>query len=108
MLQVGQTPAPDFPMPPPWVTLPPPVVLLMGLALVAGVVAIFWPLIRAIGRRIESKGRHDPALMDELEQLRHRLSDVEAMQSRIAELEERVDFAERLLAQKRQPEQLGP
>ena len=45
--------------------------------------------------------------MEELEQLRHRLSEVEIMQGRITELEERVDFAERLLAQKRQPEQLG-
>lgn len=91
---------------PPWVTLPPGVTVIIVLAVVAGFVAVFWPLMRAFARRIEGKGRTDPALLDEVEHLRSRLSDVEGLQGRVAELEERVDFAERLLAQKRQPEQL--
>ena len=103
--------APEIPTPPPslppWVTLPPGVMVIIVLAVVAGIVAVFWPLMRAIARRIEGKGRTDPALLDEVEHLRARVADVEGLQGRIAELEERVDFAERLLAQKRQPEQLG-
>jgi hypothetical protein len=35
-----------------------------------------------------------------------RLVELEAMSSRIAELEERVDFSERLLAERRQPAQI--
>ncbi len=106
----GPVVAPEIQLPPPnvpfWVTLPPGVTVIIVLAVVAGFVAIFWPLMRALARRIEGKAQSEPALLDEVEQLRHRLSDVEGLQGRIAELEERVDFAERLLAQKRQPEQL--
>ncbi|HEX7918398.1 MAG TPA: hypothetical protein VF454_03295, partial [Gemmatimonadales bacterium] len=48
-----------------------------------------------------------PALgADELEDLRHRLTELEAERGRVAELEERVDFAERLLAKSNEPEQL--
>jgi cell shape-determining protein MreC len=43
---------------------------------------------------------------EELESLKARLGDVEAQQHRLAELEERVDFAERLLAQAREPDRL--
>jgi tetrahydromethanopterin S-methyltransferase subunit G len=41
-----------------------------------------------------------------VEQLQHRLGEVDAMQVRLAEMEERVDFAERLLAQSREPDRL--
>jgi hypothetical protein len=57
------------------------------------------PLGQALARRIES--RPDPTTLDdgaraELDELRHRM----------LELEERVDFAERLLARQREPERL--
>ncbi|HEX4599842.1 MAG TPA: hypothetical protein VH116_00510 [Gemmatimonadales bacterium] len=45
------------------------------------------------------------ALLDELQ---GRLGDVDAMQRRLAEVEERLDFAERLLAQQRQVDRVGP
>jgi hypothetical protein len=45
----------------------------------------------------------DPA---ELAELRQRLGELEAQQGRVAELEERVDFAERLLASGGPPAQL--
>jgi hypothetical protein len=91
---------------PPWETLPPGVTLLIALAFVGGFVAVFWPLIRAIARRIEGKGRMDPALLEELDHLRSRMGELEGMQHRVAELEERVDFTERLLSQK-EPRELG-
>ena len=41
------------------------------------------------------------------EDLRLRLGQLDELQARIGELEERVDFAERLLAQQREGERLG-
>ena len=102
---IGQFPFPT-PDAPPWVTLPPGVTLLIFIAMVGGFVAVFWPLMRAIARRIEGKGRTDPALLEELDHLRLRVGDLEALQSRMGELEERVDFAERLLARKGEPREL--
>jgi len=69
---------------------------------------VLWPLVRAIARRIEGKTREDPGLKEEIEDLRHRVHDLDAMQMRLAELEERLDFAERLLTQRREPAALPP
>ena len=103
---IGQFPFPETPRPP-WESLPPGVFLLVSLAVVGGLIAVFWPLMRAIARRIEGKAGTDPALLEELDHLRARVSDLEAMQMRMGELEERVDFTERLLAQKSEPRELG-
>lgn len=68
--------------------------LLVVLALLlAGAVLV--PLVRAIARRIEGR----PSSAAELEELRTRLHEVELQAARVPELEERLDFAERLLAQ---------
>jgi Tfp pilus assembly protein PilO len=74
------------------------VLLIVIAALMAGVI-ILWPLMRALGRRLEGKGDPDHALRADLEQLQQRLAEVDTLQHRLAELEERVDFTERLLAQ---------
>jgi hypothetical protein len=92
-------------MPPPWVVLPAPVIALSVLAMCAAASFILYPLFRAIGRRIEGRVS-DPALQREVEDLRERVRDLEAGQSRYTELEERLDFAERLLAQRREVDQL--
>jgi hypothetical protein len=84
----------------------PPVVLLIVIAALTATVIILWPLMRAFGRRLEGKAGTDPALRTELEQLRSQLIDIDALQHRIAELEERVDFTERLLAQAHDPQRL--
>lgn len=62
----------------------------------------FSPVGRALAERIrggspEGAGT-DPAVIEELERMRQEMS----------ELQERVDFTERLLAQKREAGQLGP
>jgi Tfp pilus assembly protein PilO len=75
---------------------PQALVWIVLLSLLATTV-ILWPIMRALARRIESKGGADPALRAELEQLQLRVGDVDALQVRVAELEERLDFAERLL-----------
>lgn len=75
----------------------PAVVMMVFLALVAATV-ILWPVMRALGRRLEGKGRDDAALRAEVEQLQQRLGEVDHLHQRVAELEERIDFAERMLA----------
>jgi hypothetical protein len=84
----------------------PPLVLIIVLAALAATTIILWPIMRAFGRRLEGKGSGDPALRAEVEQLHARLGEVDSLQARLAELEERVDFTERLLAQNREPDRL--
>ena len=78
---------------------------IMVLALLCTVGMLLWPLVRALARRLESGGRN-AQLEGELDALRERLQHLEQSQARMGELEERVDFAERLLAQNREPDRL--
>jgi len=112
-----QTPTPAPPAPPavivesipapPWETLPPQVFVMIFLAVVVGAVTILYPLVRAIARRLEGRPVTDAALRAEVDELRARLNEMESQQGRVAELEERVDFAERLLAQGQERARLG-
>jgi flagellar biosynthesis/type III secretory pathway M-ring protein FliF/YscJ len=74
----------------------PALVMIVFLALAATTI-ILWPVMRAFGRRLEGKS-HDAALRAEMDQLQHRLGEVDHLNQRVAELEERIDFAERMLA----------
>jgi len=53
---------------------------------------------KAIARRIEGKAGLDPALSERIEELEHRLAEMEQDRIRMGELAERLDFAERMLA----------
>jgi hypothetical protein len=102
-----QTPPPDIP---PFVVqqshgMSGPVFVIVALAVVAGFVLVFYPLMRAFARRIEGRFQHDPGIQEELEHLRTSIGEVDNLQHRVAELEERVDFTERMLAQ-RTPDRL--
>jgi len=66
---------------------------------------MLWPLIRAFGRRHQPP-RAAAELQGEVEALRSRLEQLEQGQARVGELEERLDFAERMLAQTREPDRL--
>jgi Tfp pilus assembly protein PilO len=77
----------------------PPAVVFIVVAALAAAVIILWPLMRAFARRVEGKGMIDGTLRAEVDQLQARLGEVDTLHQRIAELEERVDFTERLLAQ---------
>ena len=81
-------------------------IVMIILAALTAATIVLWPLARALARRLEHRGSADAALRGELEQLHQRLGEVDAMQTRIAELEDRLDFAERLLAQSREPDRL--
>ncbi|HEU4827660.1 MAG TPA: hypothetical protein VFT04_00560 [Gemmatimonadales bacterium] len=87
---------------------PPGEMLLIAMTIVAaliGAIYILGPLARALARRIEGKAT-DPALQEEMHALRERVSEVDGLRDRVLELEERVDFAERLLSQAPQQERL--
>lgn len=79
------------------------VVLLLGVGLILA--ALIWPLIKAIARRIEG-GSASAEIHAELEGLRDRVRQLEEMQPRMLELEERVDFTERIVAKGREPDRL--
>ncbi len=86
------------------------IVMIVLLVVVAATI-VLWPLARALARRLEGRGSVDAALRSDLDQVHHRLAEVDALQVRVGELEERLDFAERLLARtERDPAQLprGP
>jgi Tfp pilus assembly protein PilO len=83
-----------------------PALVMMTLLVMTALTIVLWPLARALGRRLEGRGAGDAALRAEVEQLQHRLGEVDTMQVRLAEMEERLDFAERLLAQSREPDRL--
>jgi Tfp pilus assembly protein PilO len=85
---------------------PPGSVLLIIIAALAATVIILWPVMRAFGRRLEGKGGGDATLRSDVDQLHSRLAEVDMLQARVTELEERVDFTERLLAQNREPDRL--
>ncbi len=57
------------------------------------------PVFLAWARRI-SGGVVNADLANEVDELRHRVVELEADHGRMQELEERVDFAERMLAQR--------
>lgn len=78
-----------------------PVFLTSLITITIAAVLIFrGPLGKALGRRLEgAAGQNPEGDGHRLVEFEARLADLEANQTRVAELEERVDFAERLLAQ---------
>lgn len=104
---------------PPAPSLPPQIAdflmwneVIIPLVAMAVVTILGFPIVRAIVRRIEhktSRGNDQDvlALRSEVAELRQRLESLEDAGQRVAELEERLDFAERMLAQQRQARSLG-
>ena len=108
---IVQTPVPmppRAPFPPGVIEAGPPPYVMVSMVFIVGILVlgvVLWPLIRAWGRRIEGRSV-DPSMMNEIGQLRARVAELEHGQARMAELEERVDFSERLLTQGREAEML--
>lgn len=71
--------------------------VLMTGTLAASVLLLNWRRTRAL----KHQGRAIALDDDRMEQLEERLADLETAQQRIMELEERVDFTERMLARER-------
>ncbi len=90
-------PFPNFPGPemiPPWV----PFIAALGI-IMGGIV--LWPIVRALARRIEGRSG-ETELRGEIEALHQRVADLEQVESRLGELENRIEFSERLLTQHRE------
>ena len=97
---------PDVPWPDTFAGPNPPEGLMVAVVLMVGLIVtgvILFPLIRAWARKIEGK-TSDPTVLAEVEHLRSRVTDLEQVHHRVAELEERLDFSERLLSQSRDPQ----
>jgi len=73
-------------------------IVMVVLLVTAAVTIVCWPIARALARLLEGRPGLAPALQQDLEEVHHRLADVDGLQQRVADLEERLDFAERLLA----------
>jgi len=83
------------------------IAMTIGATMIA-VVRLLGPIATAFGRRLEGKDSTH-AVDAELDALRERLGEVESLRERVMELEERVDFTERMLAKSPEPGQLpGP
>lgn len=65
---------------------------------VAAVIILRGPVGRALGKRLEGNNAPDSDLVQRVEELETRLLVAEQAEGRLAEVEERLDFAERLLA----------
>jgi hypothetical protein len=105
---IVQTPIPPVPPMPdmPMMPFDPDMVALIVIASLIAATVILWPIMRALARRLEGKGTVDLGLKSDIEHLHQRLGEVDVLQARVSELEERLDFTERMLA--RPAEAPGP
>jgi hypothetical protein len=85
----------------------PPGELAMFLAIGAAALGtLFGPIGSALARRIAGRAPRDPA-QGEIVRMDERItSEVDELRTRLAEVEERLDFAERLLARGGQADQI--
>lgn len=68
----------------------------------------FWllnPFFRALARKLEGKTTDVRAVEQVRDEL---LGEVDTLRQEVAQLSERLDFTERMLAKQQQPSQLGP
>ena len=79
------------------------IVLVMVTAFLS---AVLYPIARAYARRLEGSAAN-AGLREELADISAQLQQLRQGQERMAELEERVDFAERMLARHREAPGLG-
>jgi len=75
-------------------------IIIIAVLMTITAVKVLGPIARAWARRIEGRVG-DPELRAEVDQLRDQLAEADGLRTRVQELEERVEFAERMLSQKR-------
>lgn len=99
----------EAPIPPVVMDGPPEWVGIVAMASVIGFFVVMFPLARALARRLDGGHRAAaPELQGEIDQLHARLAEMEQLQHRVLELENRVEFSERLLTQQRDLQLPGP
>lgn len=77
------------------------VIGIVAVMVTACAAALLYPIARAYARRLEGRAPAE-ALRQELAEIAARLEELQHGQARMLELEERLDFAERLLISGRQ------
>ena len=81
--------------------MPPEGVAFLSFVTLVGSFVLLFPVVRALAERI--RGRADTGVREELRGLREDVAqEIQQVRQDIAELSERIDFAERLLAKKSQ------
>jgi cytochrome c-type biogenesis protein CcmH/NrfG len=80
-------------------------VAILAIATLVALAVLMRPVMRAWARRIGGE-QPSAALANEVADLRERLTELEGSGDRLLELEERVDFAERVLAKRGEEERL--
>jgi hypothetical protein len=85
----------------------------IGVGVIIMSVAVGQVVVRVLTSRIARPERHlralDPTAHGQaLEDVQARMGDLDQLTQRVGELEERVDFTERLLAKQREGPRLGP
>lgn len=102
-------PAPPLPPIPPFGVLEDILLPVFGMVLAAFAI---WQLFRTVNRWLDRRAGAAPdevrALRADVERLSVQAEGVEELRHRVGELEERVDFAERLLARERERRPLAP
>jgi hypothetical protein len=85
-------------------------------AIGVGAILAFISVLKVVTARLMPPGYRPRSMRDmmggetaaELEEIRARLAEFDELKRRVGELEERLDFAERLLARQREQERLQP
>lgn len=94
---------------PPWLWIQEVVFPLIGMAMGAGVLyGVYRTANRLIGRKQAREALQGGAGSEEVENLRERVEALEELSYRLHDVEERVDFTERVLTQQRERDQLPP
>ena len=79
-------------------------IVLLSFTSIMAATGLLFGLMRSINKHLDRKyrvkaGAPDEQVLAELEDLRSRLEGADHLAERVAELEERLDFAERVLSQ---------
>lgn len=87
--------------------MPPEGVAFITLVSIVGGVVLLYPVVRALAERF--RPRPESGTKAELQALREQVvEDMQQVRREVAELGERVDFTERLLAKQSERERLAP
>ena len=81
-------------------------VVFLSVLAMAGAFGLLFPLVRALGERLRPR---PPALDGGADAFRDELvQELQQVRREVAELGERVDFTERVLAKQREGQRIGP
>ena len=87
--------------------MPREAVAFLFLVTVVGGFVLLYPVVRALAERL--RPRPEAGMKEEMQALREDvLQELQRVHGEVAELTERVDFTERLLAKQREGERLAP